>query len=117
MTTTVRGPALSAGQPDTGLLEDKLRVPQPGLAVLPRSRVGALIDAAVGCRVTLMTGPPGAGKTVAAAQWAGARPAARRPAWVGLDADDAQPERFWRYVTAALSRAGAMTSGRTGLSP
>jgi LuxR family transcriptional regulator, maltose regulon positive regulatory protein len=117
MTTTVSGPASSALQPDAGLLEDKLAVPRPGLAVLPRSRVGALIDAAVGCRVTLMTGPPGAGKTVAAAQWAAARAAGRRPAWVSLDAGDAQPDRFWRYVTAALYRAGAMTAGRTGPSP
>jgi LuxR family transcriptional regulator, maltose regulon positive regulatory protein len=114
MTTTVSGLALSAGQPDLGLLEDKLRIPWPGMAVLSRSRVSALIDAAVSRRVTLLTGPPGAGKTIAAAQWAAARPAGRRPAWLALDAGDTQPERFWRYVTAALSRAGGMSAGRIG---
>ena len=59
MTTTVSGPVLSVGQPDTGLLGDKLGIPQPGLAVLARSRVNRLIDVAVSRRVTLVTGPPG----------------------------------------------------------
>ena len=71
----VRGAALSAAQLDAELLEDKLRVPRPGLAVLPRRRVGDLIEAGVSRRVTLVTGPPGCGKTVAAAQWAAAKPA------------------------------------------
>ena len=108
----VSGPALSAAQLDAELLEDKLRVPRPGLAVLPRRRIGDLIEAGVSRRVTLVTGPPGSGKTVAAAQWAAAKPASRRPAWVSLDASDRDPVRFWRYVTAALSGAGAMMVGK-----
>jgi LuxR family maltose regulon positive regulatory protein len=112
MTSMVGSTALSAAQLDAELLEDKLRVPQPGLSVLPRRRVADLIDAGVSRRVTLITGPPGSGKTVAAAQWAAAKPASRRPAWVSLDASDREPRRFWRYVTAALSGAGAMTASR-----
>jgi LuxR family transcriptional regulator, maltose regulon positive regulatory protein len=117
MTSMAGGPALSAAQLDAELLEDKLRVPQPGLSVLPRRRVGDLIDAGVSRRVTLITGPPGSGKTVAAAQWAAAKPASRRPAWVSLDASDREPRRFWRYVTAALSSAGAMTASRPAAPP
>ncbi len=101
--------------PDSALLEDKLRIPRPDLAVLPRGRVAELLDAAAARRVIQMTGPPGAGKTVAAARWAAARPAARRPAWVTLDAADAEPALFWRYVIAALARAGAISGGKSGL--
>ena len=112
MTSMVSGPALSVAQLNAELLEDKLRVPLPGLAVLARRRVRDLIDAGVTRRVTLLTGPPGSGKTVAAAQWAAAKPASRRPAWVSLDASDREPGRFWRYVTAALSGAGALSASR-----
>jgi LuxR family transcriptional regulator, maltose regulon positive regulatory protein len=117
MASMASGAALSAAQLDAELLEDKLRVPRPGLAVLPRRRVGDLIDAGVSRRVTLMTGPPGSGKTVAAAQWAAAKPASLRPAWVSLDASDREPGRFWRYVTAALSSAGTMTASRPSAPP
>jgi LuxR family maltose regulon positive regulatory protein len=97
------------------LLEDKLRIPRPGVAVLPRPRIAALLDGCVTRRVTLMTGPPGAGKTVAAALWAGARPAARRPGWVSIDVADRDPDRFWRYMTAALAKAGILPLGKSGL--
>lgn len=64
------GTAARAGQAGVTLLEDKLRIPRPGLAVLRRDRVTELIDAAATRRVALVTGPAGAGKTVAAAIWA-----------------------------------------------
>jgi LuxR family transcriptional regulator, maltose regulon positive regulatory protein len=108
MTSVIGGSAasLTAHGAAGPLLADKLRIPRPGVTVLARPRVTALVDAAVSFPVSLITGPPGAGKTMAAAQWAAARPAARRPAWVTLDASDADPARFWQYVTAALAAAG-----------
>lgn len=108
------GPAVPAAV-DGALLEDKLRIPRPDLAVLPRARVAALLDGAARCRVTQMTGPPGAGKTVAAARWAAARASGRRPAWITLDAADAEPATFWRYVTTALGRSGCLAGGKSAL--
>jgi LuxR family transcriptional regulator, maltose regulon positive regulatory protein len=90
------------------LLEDKLRVPRPTLEILRRQRVTGLIDAAVLRRVTVLSGPAGAGKTVACAAWAAARPAARQPAWLTVDAGDREPARFWQYVLAALVRVRAV---------
>ena len=61
-------------------------------------------------RVALVTGRPGAGKTVAVAQWFQALgPIARE--WVTLDAGDDQPERFWLTFVLALELAvpGAFT--------
>src|SRR5215475_12367557 len=86
---------------------DKLRIPRPGIAVLHRPRVTGLIDTAISRPVTLLTGPPGAGKTLAAAQWAIGMPPGRRPAWLTLDVGDREPGRFWQYVMAALTGAGA----------
>ncbi|HMH91953.1 MAG TPA: LuxR C-terminal-related transcriptional regulator [Streptosporangiaceae bacterium] len=98
--------AAGLGRPP--LLEDKLRVPRLTLEVLRRRRVTGLIEAAVTHRVTVVSGPAGAGKTVACAAWAAARPAARQPAWLTVDAEDRDPARFWPYVLAALVRARAV---------
>jgi LuxR family maltose regulon positive regulatory protein len=119
-------PAAVGGLPP--LLDDKLRPPRPSLTVLRRRRVTDLIEAATAHRVTLVSGPAGAGKTVACASWAAARPAAVRAgieersaagrppgrpaaaqtAWLTVDAEDRDPVRFWQYVLAALVRAGAI---------
>ncbi len=88
------------------MLDDKVRIPRTGVSVLRRNRVMQLIDQAVRHRVTLLTGPAGAGKTVACAGWA----ATGRAAWVSVDAGDADPVRFFQSVTAALTKAGGITA-------
>jgi LuxR family transcriptional regulator, maltose regulon positive regulatory protein len=112
MSSTTSGPAAArrirpAAADESELLGDKLQIPQPGVAVLRRVRLIDLIEQAAAHRVTLVSGPAGAGKTVACGSWASATPGARRVAWLTLDAADQEPARFWTYVRAALTRTGS----------
>jgi MoxR-like ATPase len=65
----------------------------------------ALEIASAGGHNLLLVGPPGAGKTMAVALWAGGTPPGTL-AWVTLDDYDNRPKVFWSYVVAALRRAG-----------
>ncbi len=77
---------------------------------VPRPRVGQLITQATRwCPLTVVTGPPGAGKTMALALWAAAE--SRTVAWVALDSHDDRPAVFWSYVVAALQRSGVAVPG------
>jgi len=91
------------GQQQLRFLQDKLQVPQPHFPVLRRRRITGLLDQAARNRVTLISGPAGAGKTVACATWAAAPAQARRVVWLTLDAED-QQAWFWAYVCAGLAR-------------
>ena len=88
-------------------LEGKLQIPQPHFPVLRRRRITGLLDQAARNRVTLVSGPAGAGKTVACATWASATAQSRRVAWLTVDAED-QQAWFWAYVCAALARLRAI---------
>jgi LuxR family maltose regulon positive regulatory protein len=78
---------------------------------LQRPRITELI--AQGTRrspLTVVTGPPGAGKTVALALWAAAAPPGP-VAWISLDEYDNRPGVFWSYVVAAMRRSGVAVPG------
>ncbi|MGB6583608.1 MAG: AAA family ATPase, partial [Streptosporangiaceae bacterium] len=97
-----RRPAVSAGIP---ILAARITVPGvPGWAV-PRPRITTLItEGARRCPVTIVTGPPGAGKTTALALWAAAEPGT--VSWISLDDFNNQSGAFWSYAVAALGRSG-----------
>jgi LuxR family transcriptional regulator, maltose regulon positive regulatory protein len=97
------------------LLATKLHVPRPPPGfVLRRRLVEALGEGLARGRV-LVCAPAGSGKTALLADWA--RGGGRPVAWLGLDAGDSDPARFWRYVVAALDRARPGLAGRVGPPP
>jgi LuxR family maltose regulon positive regulatory protein len=88
------------------ILTSKITAPGvPGWAV-PRPRLDKLLaEGALGL-VTTVTGPPGAGKTMALALWAATGGGGNSIAWVTVDDFDNRPGVFWSYVLAALREAG-----------
>jgi LuxR family transcriptional regulator, maltose regulon positive regulatory protein len=87
------------------LMIAKLRPPELRSWIVPRPRIDRSIEKGVQQgTVTVISGPPGAGKTTVLAQWVAA---CRRPvAWLTVDEYDDTPERFWRNLAAALTLAG-----------
>ena len=91
--------ALSAGDP---ILASKVTMPDVPDWAVPRPQVTAMIAQGMRwCPLTVLTGPPGAGKTMALALWAAAEPGP--VAWVGPDEFDNQSEVFWPYVVRACA--------------
>src|SRR5215472_9499892 len=94
--------AASAGVP---ILTAKITPPSVPDWAVQRSRITKLIAQGTRwCPLTVVTGPPGAGKTIALALWTATGPG--MVAWVCLDQYDNRPEMFWSYVLAALHRSG-----------
>ena len=111
---SARGPARSSWQrtgTEDPVLASKITAPGvPGWAV-QRPRISKLIAQGARTPLTVITGAPGAGKTIALALWAEAHPGAS--AWVTIDDYDNQPKVFWSYVMTALRQAGiAVQIGR-----
>jgi LuxR family maltose regulon positive regulatory protein len=110
---TASAPQAAATDP---ILASKITVPDAPALAVPRPRISELL--AGGTRwspLTVLTGPPGTGKTMALALWAAAEP--RAVAWVALDRYDNQPEFFWSHVVAALRRAGVAMPGALSADP
>ena len=65
------------------LLETKVYLPRPRRALVPRPRLHERLDRGVEGRLTLVSAPPGFGKTTLLAEWLGAVSATeRRTAWL-----------------------------------
>lgn len=81
------------------LLRTKLAPPRLHPNLVLRAALVSRLDEGLARKLTLISAPAGFGKSMLVAEWLAAshRPAA----WVGLDAGDNDPARFWRYVLTA----------------
>jgi LuxR family transcriptional regulator, maltose regulon positive regulatory protein len=87
----------------TALLATKVTLPEHAQAVVARPRLTeALEQGVIGHRLTVVSAPAGYGKTTLLADWA--HHSGSPVAWLALDADDNDPERFLRGVLGAWVR-------------
>jgi len=117
MTSSSAGPRTVPGSREEiacdPILHAKITVPALPAWIVPRPRLASRMAQGA---LTSVTGPAGAGKTVAAASWADGYD--RGPvAWVRLDEFDNGPDVFWSYVLAALRRAGVTVGNAASVLP
>jgi LuxR family transcriptional regulator, maltose regulon positive regulatory protein len=88
-------------------LATKLFIPAPSSCLVERARLLNRLDDCLrpGCRLTLVSAPAGFGKTMLASGWIRVTQLLNRDikvAWVTLDQQDNDSNRFWSYVVAAF---------------
>lgn len=86
------------------LLSTKLASPRLRTPHVPRGTLLARLDEGLERKLTLLSAPPGFGKTTLVSEWIDTRSERQDMpplACVSLDAGDNDPVRFWRYVITA----------------
>ncbi len=97
----------------TPLISTKLHAPRVA-AYRERPRLSARMDRALDdtTHLTVLSAPPGYGKSMAVAGWLASRDV--QSSWLSLDAADNDPVRFNRYLVAALE---TLRPGIAGVTP
>ncbi|MEP0807453.1 MAG: LuxR family transcriptional regulator [Chloroflexota bacterium] len=83
------------------ILPAKLHPPAPRAAQVERPTLQTRLTRGLQDKVTIVSAPPGFGKTTLLSAWLAANPNARA-AWYSLDEDDNDPARFFAYLAASL---------------
>jgi LuxR family maltose regulon positive regulatory protein len=88
------------------LPETKFYVPRPRASSVPRARLRTYLDRGLRAKLTLISAPPGFGKTTVLAEWLAASDSDERvTAWLSLDPSDNESGPFWTAVATAIHRA------------
>ena len=86
----------------TDLLASKFYYPPHRLDFVERPHLLASLNAGLSGKLTLVSAPPGFGKTTLVSEWI--RGCDHSAAWLSLDKNDNDPSRFLIYLIAALQR-------------
>ncbi len=86
----------------TAMLSTKLFIPPPRPHLVPRPRLTERLNDGLTRPLTLVSAPPGFGKTTLLSEWHIGAGRDVPLAWLSLDADDNDPARFLTYFIAAL---------------
>lgn len=78
--------------------------------LLARARLFEMLDAGVDRPVTLVSAPPGSGKTTLVRSWLAARKARTALAWVDVRRDESDPSHFWGQVLDAARSSGVVST-------
>ncbi len=81
--------------------------------LLDREHLLRKLDRAVTRRVTVISAPAGSGKTSLLRAWADRSSNAARVAFVSVDRDEHEAQRFWSRVLGAIRGAAASTDRQT----
>jgi LuxR family maltose regulon positive regulatory protein len=82
------------------------RVARPDAGgVVPRTGLFERLGASA--RVTVISAPPGSGKSVLLRSWIGEAGLTERAGWVSVGSDDRDPQRFWLSVLGVLRQTSA----------
>lgn len=104
-------PASQAHDVRSATLTARLRPPLPRPALVARPHLVARLDTALDAPLTLVSAPPGFGKSTLLAAWAANQAAptlasgTTTVAWISLDRLDDELTRFWGTIAAALDMA------------
>src|SRR3954449_7554630 len=96
--------SLPATQREEDLAPPMSREGSVARGLLDREDLLHMLDRAVSRRVTVMSAPPGSGKTSLLRAWADRSTDVRRVAFVSVDRDQHDAQRFWEAVLDEVRR-------------